>query len=345
MSHLTDIFDYAKMHVLAEKPKLLRIENPLKDGRIVNPLFKSLLGRANRLVFEILAMNRILFYLFLKPFSMLPLPVIYTITYPFYLLLAYVIQYRKKVVIKSLTNSFPKKTSKEINEIMKKFYRHFFDQILESVKMISISGEECVKRFRVVNPKILDNYFDQGRNVALVIGHYNNWEFTLAMNAQMKHQFAAIYSPLSNAFMDQVVYKARSKLGIWLVPKHDMGKFLRNPPEIPFMLVFIADQSPKWKSKLHWTQFLNQNTAFATGSERYSQMLDMVTVFGRIAKVKRGHYNMTLEILSDKAKEEPQGRITELHVRALEKQIVEAPEYWLWTHKRWKKKVEKNLEK
>lgn len=276
---------------------------------------------------------------------MLPLSVIYAITYPFYLLLAYVIQYRKKVVIKNLTNSFPEKSSKEINEIKKKFYRHFFDQILESIKMISMSDKECLERFKLMNPKVLDDYFDQGRNIALVIGHYNNWEYTPIMNAQMKHQFVAIYSPLSNAFMDQTIYDARSKLEAGLVSKHDMGKFLRKPPEIPFLLLFAADQSPKWKSKLHWTQFLNQKTAFATGTERYSQMIDMVTAFGRIEKIKRGYYEITVEILTDKPKEESAGNITEMHARALEKQIIENPEYWLWTHKRWKKKVEKSLEK
>ena len=276
---------------------------------------------------------------------MLPLWVIYGITYPFYLLLAYVIQYRKKVIIKNLTNSFPEKSAKEIAKIKQQFYRHFFDQLLESIKMISLSDKEFLRRFKMVNPEILKPYYDKGQSIAFVIGHYNNWEFTPAMNAQMDHQYVAIYTPLGNTFINQIVYNARSKMGTKLVSKHDAGNFLRNPPDQPFMLMFAADQSPYWKSKLHWTEFLNQKTGVATGAERYARILDLAVVFGYIEKTKRGHYAITLEVLTDQPKEEPEGRISELHVRALDKQIKKTPQYWLWTHKRWKKKVEKNLEK
>ncbi|MCP4460612.1 MAG: hypothetical protein GY816_21715 [Cytophagales bacterium] len=290
-------------------------------------------------------MNKAFFYLFLKPFSMLPLSVIYAVTYPFYLLLAHVIQYRKKVVIKNLTNSFPEKGLKEIKEIKKKFYRHFLDEILESIKMISMSDKECLRRLKVVNPEILKPYFDQGRSVAMVIGHYNNWEFTPFMNAQIKHQYVALYTPLRNAFMNQTLYNARSKFGAGLIAKKKMGSFIRRPHDTPYLLIFASDQSPKATSKLHWTQFLKQKTGVATGTERYAKMLNLVTVFGRLEKVKRGHYEITMEVLTDTPKEEAEGNITEMHVRALEKVIIQTPQYWLWSHRRWKKKVEKNLEK
>ncbi len=276
---------------------------------------------------------------------MLPLPVLYAITYPFYLLVAYVIQYRKAVVIKNLNNSFPEKSSKEISKIKSLFYRHFFDQLIESVKMISMSDQECLRRFKVVNPEILDPYYGQGQSVAMVIGHYNNWEFTPFMNEQIKLQYVAIYTPLRNAFMDKTVYNARSKFGVELIAKKEMGSFIRRPHDKPFILIFASDQSPKSTSKLHWTQFLNQKTGVATGAERYSKMLNLVTVFGRIEKVKRGHYEITMEVLTDTPKEEAEGNITEMHVRALEKVIIEKPQYWLWSHKRWKKKVEQNLAK
>ena len=289
-------------------------------------------------------MNKILFYLTLKPLSMLPLSVLYFITWPFYAFMAYGIRYRHKVLRKNLENSFPEKTEKELLQIERKFYRHFFDQILESVRMISMSDQERLKRFKVVNPEVLNPSFERGQSIALVIGHYNNWEFTPFMNPQIKHQYVAIYSRLKNDFIDKVVKDARSQMGSILIARREVGAFIRKPPKDPFLLLFAADQAPDWRSKLHWTQFLNQKTGVATGPERYAQMLDMAVVFGKIEKVKRGHYQITFEILTDQPKDEPEGRISELHVRALEKQIIETPEYWLWTHKRWKKRTEKNLE-
>jgi len=289
-------------------------------------------------------MSRVAYYLFLKPLSLLPLPVLYAITWPLYLLLAYVFRYRNKVMRMNLAKSFPEKSPEELRRIEKKFYRHFFDQILESLRMISMPDDECVRRLKITNPEILTPYYVEGQSVAMVIGHYNNWEFTPFMNPQMKHQFVAIYSSLKNEFMNEVVKKARSKMGSKLIPRREVGTFIRQRHEEPFLLLFAADQAPDWKSKLHWTQFLNQKTGVATGAERYAQMLNWVVVFGHITKVKRGTYEMTIEVLTDKPKELPEGEITEMHVRALEREILQAPEYWLWTHKRWKKKTERNLE-
>lgn len=283
-------------------------------------------------------MNKLFFYLFIKPFSRLPLSVIYGITWPFYLLTVHVIRYRKKVVLENLTNSFPEKSPKEIRGIKNQFYRHLFDQLMELVRMISMPEKESLERCKIVNSEILDPFYAEGRNIAFVMGHYNNWEYTFAMNAQMKHQYVAIYSPLKNSFVNQIMYDARSKMETKLVSKNSMGAFIRAGQAEPYMLMFASDQSPSRESRIHWMSFLNQHTAVATGTERCAKMFDMPVVFGYIDKVKRGHYEVTLEVLSNQPKSEPEGKITELHVKALEKQIIKNPQYWLWTHKRWKKK-------
>ena len=286
---------------------------------------------------------RVVYYLFLKPLSLLPLPVLFFITWPFYFILAYLVQYRKKVILKNLRNSFPEKSEKEINEIKLKFYRHFFDQILESVRMLSISEAEATKRFKVTNPEVLDQAFEKNQHVALVIGHYNNWEFTPFMNGQIKHQFTAIYSSLKNEFMNEVIKKARSIHSSIMVRRKKVNEYIRKDHPIPYCLLFAADQSPNWRSKLHWTTFLNQKTAFATGFERYSKMLKMVSVYGRMEKVKRGYYQITFEVITDSPREIDEGYIMEEYARRLEDQIKEKPEFWLWSHKRWKKRTEKNL--
>lgn len=247
--------------------------------------------------------------------------------------------------MENLTNSFPKKSPREISRIKNKFYRHFCEQLVELIKMVSMSDKEYLRRFKFINPEILDQFYADGKNVILVLGHYNNWEYVPIMNTQMKYQSVGIYSPLENVLMDQIVYDARSKFGVKLIAKHRIGSFVRASHEEPYLLMFMADQSPQWKSKIHWTQFLNQKTAVATGVERYAKILDMPVVFGCIEKVKRGYYEITLEVLVDQPKNEPDGKITELHVRALEKQIMEKPQYWLWTHRRWKNKEERNPQK
>ena len=64
----------------------------------------------------------------------------------------------------------------------------------------------------------------------------------------------------------------------------------------------------------------------------------MAVVFFNLQKVKRGYYNLTIELLFDHTAGLPEHLITETHVRRLEEIIREKPEYWIWSHRRWKHK-------
>ena len=283
-------------------------------------------------------MTKIGFWLFLKPLSFLPLPVMYFVTWPFFFLVAYVIKYREKIIVNNMRNSFPDKSEKEIQSLKMKFYRHFCDQIIESLKMFSISEKEATKRMKLVNPEVFEEVFKTGRSVALMLGHYNNWEFTSFINNRISHKFTAIYAGLRNKDMDALIKESRSFAGSEMVKKNDLKGFIRRKNPDPFVLAFVGDQSPSMSGKVYWTTFLNQESGFAMGAERYGKLLNMPVVFQKLEKVKRGHYRLTLEMIEANPKEANAGEVIEKYVRLLEDQINEAPEFWLWSHKRWKRK-------
>ena len=56
----------------------------------------------------------------------------------------------------------------------------------------------------------------------------------------------------------------------------------------------------------------------------------------KVKKTKRGYYEASFEILSENKNEIPNYEITDQFLKLVEQQIYEAPEYYLWTHKRWK---------
>jgi KDO2-lipid IV(A) lauroyltransferase len=245
------------------------------------------------------------------------------------------------VVLANLHNSFPDKNEQEIAVICKKFYAHLCDLIVESVKLFSITQKQIDKRFIVTNPEILQAYFDQGRDVLLVGGHYNNWEMLAsAIDKQVPHDAVALYSKLSNAFFDGKMKSSRGAFGLRMVTTKESIHYFKEKHEVPRMTIFGADQSPTYSKSVHWTTFLNQDTAVALGTERFAQKYDLPVFYGAINKVKRGHYTLALSILFDDPKATANGEITEAHTRLLEKQIMAQPEYWLWTHKRWKRKKE-----
>lgn len=239
----------------------------------------------------------------------------------------------------NLTNSFPDKSEQEIKKICKAFYSHLCDIIVESVKLFSITKSQISKRFIVNNPEILKPYFDANQDVLIVGGHYNNWEMLAAgIDQQVPHDTTGLYSKLSNPFFDKKMKESRSAFGLRMVTTKDSFAYFKETHTTPRLTIFGADQSPTYSKSVHWTTFLSQDTAVALGTERFAKKYNLPVVYGSIHKVKRGHYSLDISKLTDTPIDTADGEITEMHTRKLEEQILNKPEYWLWTHKRWKRK-------
>lgn len=284
-------------------------------------------------------MSKLLFYILIKPISYLPYRILYAISDILFIIIFYIIPYRKKVVINNLFNAFPKKSSQEINQLARNFYCHLCDLVVESIKLFSISEAEAIKRFRFLNPELLQKYYDQGKDVILVGGHYNNWELlAVAINNLVPHQCVGIYTPLSNPFFEKKMKLSRSKYGLKMITKREVPSFFAEKHNEPQATIFGADQSPTYSKKVYWTTFLNQDTAVALGTERFSKKYDLPVIYCSINKDKRGFYSSKFTLITDTPKTTNDGEITQMHTSALEKQIIQKPEFWLWTHKRWKRK-------
>ena len=284
-------------------------------------------------------MIRFIYYLIIKPLSLLPWGIAYAISDFLYWTLYKILRYRVNIVNKNLNNSFPEKTKTEIREIRRKFYRHFCDVIVESLKMQSMTVKEIKERQVVTNAEILDHLFEQNRSIIVCTGHYNNWEYVATgINPWFKHQTLGIYHQFKSEFLEKKMLETRSLTGMLLVSRSEVrnGFFERNND--PFAIFFGTDQSPTIAKRVYWTTFLNQQTAVAFGAEKYAKERNAAVVFAKNEKVKRGYYRMTLEMLTEEPINTAHGEITEMHTKVLEKVIQDKPEYWLWTHKRWKRK-------
>ncbi|MFK7926465.1 MAG: lysophospholipid acyltransferase family protein [Bacteroidia bacterium] len=282
-------------------------------------------------------MNKLFYYLLLVPISSLPFFILYGISNIMYFVIYRVLGYRKAVVRGNLTQSFPQKTLSEIREIEKGFYRHFCDLIVESVKNFSISESASKKRMKMVNPELLERYFDEGQSVILVGGHYNNWElYALAVSGQIKHTPMALYSPLKNKFWNEKIIKSRSKYGLHMLRIDPIVQKIKTQKEEQFAVIFASDQSPRKSQLAHFTTFLNQETAVAYGAERLAREFDIPIIAGSNLKVSRGHYKVIYTLVSDDHSKFKEGEITAAFTKLLEKDILGAPQYWLWSHKRWK---------
>lgn len=220
--------------------------------------------------------SRILYFLVILPISYLPFFLLYRLSDVAYFMMYYVVCYRKKVVMSNLNNSFPEKSENEIRKISKQFYRHFCDLVLEGLKGFSISEKQIQKRFKMKSSEAIDDLYKQGKDIVFVGGHYNNWEMlALGIGMELKHTIVGIYKPLSDKFFDDKMIKSRQRFGLKLAPMKQVKKFMEMDYGKPKGVIFAVDQSPHNKKTAVWGRFLNQDTAFFYGAEKYAKDYDL----------------------------------------------------------------------
>lgn len=286
--------------------------------------------------------SAILYYLFIIPISALPLFILFGISNFMYVMMYYVFGYRKKVIADNIYKSFPEKSETEKKRIVKEFYKHFCDLIIESIKNFTITKKQVLRRFTVKNPEVLDKYYNEGKSVVMIGGHYGSWElYALAISMLVKHQHLGIYKPLSNNFFDGKMRSSREKFGLKMIPMKATRSYFEMEHEKPIAVIFGSDQWPSNAKNSYWTTFLGRETPFLFGAEKYSKEFDYPVIYGEIIKVKRGKYQLILHDITDKPNDLAEGEIIETYVQLLEKTIRERkPEHWLWSHRRWKRTKE-----
>jgi KDO2-lipid IV(A) lauroyltransferase len=290
-------------------------------------------------------MSRLLYFFILFPASKLPLGILYLVADFLFLLFRTVWPYRKSVIETNLKNSFPEKSAAEIKKIRNQFYRHLADLFVEGNRNFGISAKELKSRITVGNPELMQELLDKKRNILLVGGHYGNWEWVITSQALLFEQHAiGLGKPLTNSYFDSKINALRGRFGMDIVHAKNYKEFISKPYEKGFAMLTLSDQAPGDSLRSYWMNFLNQLTPVLYGAEQMAHEYDLSVVFFSLKKVKRGHYTMHLELICESPKGLPYGAITEKHTQLLEAQIKEQPEFWLWSHKRWKRTIPENLE-
>lgn len=283
---------------------------------------------------------RIVYYLVLKPISLLPYFILYRLSDFVYLIFKTVFPYRKKVVLGNIQRCFPEKSPVEHRRIMNAFYRHIADVFVESFKNFSITKAQVDKRMVSHNAELLDQLASEGKGIVLCGGHYNNWElYAMAGAGHFSGRTMAIYKRIANKWFDAKMRETRGKFGLELVPTVEASDWMKENTHTPVVSVYGIDQSPANPAKAHWMTFMGQPTAVYFGPEKHAKQYNMAVVYGHIEKRKRGHYAITYELVTKDPNSFALGELVERLNGILEEEIKKAPQYWLWSHRRWKHKV------
>jgi KDO2-lipid IV(A) lauroyltransferase len=280
----------------------------------------------------------ILFYPLIWCISKLPFRALYILSDGICFLVYRVVRYRKKTVRENIALALPHLSFTERVEVERKFYHHLCDLFLEMMKTLSITDDEINARFVYTN---IDTFLDlekKQKSIAILCAHYNSYEWSISINSKITFEAFAIYKKISNQYFDRLVHKIRSRFKATLITnKEAVSKISQNARKKQLGLYgFASDQSPRVNAAHHWKNFMGHYVPVHTGGEMLAKKYDMNVVFLKIIKVKRGFYEAELVNIYENVKDIPNYEITDRFMEMVEQQILEAPEFYLWTHKRWK---------
>jgi KDO2-lipid IV(A) lauroyltransferase len=280
----------------------------------------------------------ILIYPILWFVSILPFRLLYTVSDLLYILMYHVFRYRKQTVKDNLRLVFPEKSDLEIKTITKKFFHHFCDMILESIKSMTISLESMKARYTFKNLDIIKDFEKQNKSIVVMCAHYGSWEWIFILQTYTTHRGYAVYKRLQNKYFDRLIKSIRARYNSYLITTKETFSVLEDAKKngILSMNGFISDQTPKKEKARHWNEFMGINVPIHTGAEALAKKLDMPIVFFAVERKKRGYYEATFQTLAENPTDFKDYEITDKFLKLVETQIHEAPEYYLWTHKRWK---------
>ena len=286
-------------------------------------------------------MNLLLFiiaYPLLLLISILPFRILYILSDVICFFVYRVIGYRKKVVRSNLALALPHLSDEERLIVEKKSYKHLCDMFLEMIKTMTISKKEMDKRFTYKNLDEYKNLEKEGKSIALMLAHYASYEWVVSMNSKVSFKGYGIYKKVNNKYFDSLVRRIRSKFDAELISIDKTAEVIASnyANNIKSTYGFASDQSPQLRGITHWHKFMGIDVPVYVGGELLSKKFDMNMMFLKVSKLKRGFYEAEFELLSNDVKSVPNFELMNTFLEKVEQQIIEAPEYYLWTHRRWK---------
>jgi len=283
--------------------------------------------------------------------SILPFSVLHFLSDITYFVLYYIVGYRKKVVRNNLNLSFPDKSYQELLKIEKKAMRHFVDTFVEMIKTFSLTEQDILKRISIENIEEIERLIRNKKSVIIISSHHANWEWPVhLMLHSVDCEAFGSYAKIQNKYFEKIIKKSRSKFGAKLVVSSKFIRQMQNNHDADLQAIygFISDQSPLLKRARYWNNFMSNRVPIIIGPELMAKRFDYPVVYIQNDRVKRGYYKTKIHVLTENPRDLPDYQITDKFINILESQIRENPEYYFWTHNRFKhlgKEKEAPLEK
>ena len=277
--------------------------------------------------------------------SLLPLRVLFLMSDLAYFILYHVAGYRKELVSNNLLIAFPEKPEEERKKIAKQFYLNFTDTFIESIKIISISKKEVLRRSHC-DFELINELVDKGNNIHIMVGHQFNWEFAnLVYAMHLRIPFVGIYMPLNNKILDRIFLKVRKRYGTIMISAKEFKNKMHTVFSEQYLLALAADQNPGNPAGAFWLNFFGKPAPFVTGPGKGAVKNNTAVVFVAFEKPGRGLYSFKATLVAANGASHTPEQLTVLYKNILEDTIRKNPSNYLWSHRRWRHEWKQGYDK
>jgi KDO2-lipid IV(A) lauroyltransferase len=235
-----------------------------------------------------------------------------------------------------INDFFPHLSEEDRNKTVRNYYKNCCDLIVEVIKFFTISEDTALKLIVYKNGEILKKFYDQGRNAILMLSHFNNWEACVTSPKFTNYKIKSLYKRQRNHYFTNKILTSRKKFGMdFITPKLVSSKIkIKESP--PSLFCFFSDQSPSSKENSYKINFLNKTRYFVKGPEIYAKTYNYPVFYASINRLKRGKYEMVLELIHDEPSKTADGFVTQEYAKRLERDILNSPHSWFWIFRKWK---------
>ncbi len=222
---------------------------------------------------------------------------------------------------------------------------------LRSMQQMTMMAVECLFTPRLISEWTWSRYvrlkdIDQAldlllgrRGAILVTGHYGNWELIGFTLAALGFPLAAVMRPLDNPYLNQFLMEVRAKRGLRLLYKKGASQSAGEVLAGGGVLGFIADQNAGQKGE--FVDFFGQKASTYKSIGLLAIEYNVPIIVGYARRLSnRFEYevgcNRIIRPAEWAGREKQLHWITQEYTRAIECFVREAPEQYLWIHRRWK---------